>query len=162
MILMIGQAPSRASRPGDRALFSAAKKLGALIGSGEDGFWRAFETVNLLGEFPGKSGKGDAFDWRAAAEGAGRIDPAGREAVVACGRGVARALGVKAGFLEWTIWRGAPLLVLPHPSGVNHWWNDPENREAAAAALKKAAALIPAPPPPGTGGPTATAPCRPT
>lgn len=32
----------------------------------------------------------------------------------------------------------AHLYVLPHPSGVNRWWNDPANLEAARAFLLRA------------------------
>lgn len=31
---------------------------------------------------------------------------------------------------------GLPAVVVPHPSGVNRWWNDPANRERLACYLR--------------------------
>jgi len=56
--------------------------------------------------------------------------------VLLIGQGVARAFGVQAGLLEWVEREGAWLAVVPHPSGVNRWWNELRNVERAAAFLR--------------------------
>lgn len=90
--------------------------------------------MNLLAEFPGKSGKGDAFPIALARARAARMRLGGE--VVLLGRHVARAFGAQgAPFLEWFDLRGAWAAVVPHPSGVNHWWNDPANTNRAAVFL---------------------------
>jgi hypothetical protein len=32
---------------------------------------------------------------------------------------------------------GFDVAVIPHPSGVNHWWNDPANRRRFAEFAKR-------------------------
>jgi hypothetical protein len=54
---------------------------------------------------------------------------------VLLGRRVAAAFGLaSAPYLEWTEARGRTWVVMPHPSGVNRWWNDEENRLLATVA----------------------------
>jgi len=59
--------------------------------------------------------------------------------VVLVGAAVARAFGARVGELAWghdPVLR-AELALLPHPSGVNLWWNLPTNVERARAFLRK-------------------------
>jgi hypothetical protein len=93
--------------------------------------------VNLLGEFPGKAAKGDLFpmaEGRAAARMVEAFAPHDR--LVLLGGNVCRAFGLRLAPLERTVRRGRLWLHVPHPSGVNRWWNDPENERAAEAALR--------------------------
>lgn len=36
---------------------------------------------------------------------------------------------------ECSVVAGYPVVVVPHPSGLNHWWNDPVNRRLAKGYL---------------------------
>lgn len=55
------------------------------------------------------------------------------------GKGVARAFGVgDARFFEWLDLGGAMVAVIPHPSGISHWWNAPANRKKAARFMRGA------------------------
>lgn len=96
--------------------------------------------VNLLEAWPGPDGaKGDAFPIDEARAAAARVRFR-TPVVLLAGHRVARAFGVRAGYLEWTTLRGRRAAVIPHPSGINRWWNCPRNRRRArrfiAAALR--------------------------
>lgn len=58
-----------------------------------------------------------------------------------CGRRVAAAFDHRDPALPYLRWseEGEPFrwAMLPHPSGVNRWWNEPENREAAREFLRQ-------------------------
>lgn len=98
------------------------------------------DAVNLLARFPGKAGKGDRFPPPEGRRRAVQLLPAlrRRPITVLAGRAVARAFGVEAWpyFLERRV-EGALLVVMPHPSGVNRWWNDPAHREEARAFARR-------------------------
>lgn len=118
-------------------------------------FVMATRHVNLLDEWPGREGAGSAFPLdqaRARAEylkrciaanGAGFDYPWNRvgaecEVILLAGKRVAGAWGAKTGYFSWTSWQGwAPsprnyqVAVVPHPSGLNRWWNDEQNRTRA-------------------------------
>ena len=49
------------------------------------------------------------------------------DSIVLCGRRVAKAFSVEGDFLD----RVGRYLLCPHPSGLNHWWNDEGNRRRA-------------------------------
>ena len=64
----------------------------------------------------------------------------GREIIVV-GRRAAQAFGLEhADFLSSheieTEFGMVPIHLAPHPSGKNHWWNDPQNRWQAARFLR--------------------------
>lgn len=130
-IVFVGQAPSRRTEGLGPFRGLTGRSLEELAGLPEGGL-RRFELRNLFDSWPGKQprGKGDAFpvrDARAAAA-ALREKLSGR-VVVLVGRNVSIAFGLdKAAFFEWhEAADGTLLAVIPHPSGVNHWYNDPEN-----------------------------------
>jgi hypothetical protein len=54
------------------------------------------------------------------------------------GRRVADVFGVLAnvGYFEKKLYNGAEAYVLPHPSGVNRWWNDPKNMHTAMVFMR--------------------------
>jgi hypothetical protein len=62
--------------------------------------------------------------------------------VVLCGRFVAAAFGLSVGLRSSVPWAeesdGIRYLVMPHPSGVSHFWNDVISRHRAAAAFRAA------------------------
>lgn len=92
---------------------------------------RRARLVNLLPAWPGKSGKGDAFPLREARDRARRLRTRGT--VLLAGRVVAAAFGLADA--EYFEPRGR-FHVIPHPSGVSHWWNDPANVRRARRFLR--------------------------
>lgn len=178
-ILFVGQAPSRDTDGQPPFTGRSGRKLAKLCGISHAEFLNAFELVNLLERWPGKSGKGDAFPMAEARLVAASLDFRNRPLVVLVGRNVARAfdaadvayfkaflLGrvsavginthdfssawrlpdqpaqtvLQGGALMSNIDRGGagyveikyvPAVVIPHPSGLNRWWNSPANTEKA-------------------------------
>lgn len=149
--LIVGEAPSmRTSRP---FAGRSGERLADLAGVPLEQLRSRFRLVNLLAYWPGPSasGKGSAFPLAEARSRAGETPlPPGS---LLCGRRVAQAFGLgRAPFLEWvegdarggrTNGAGRPtarVAVIPHPSGVCRWWNDPENVDAARRFLREALA----------------------
>lgn len=118
---------------------------------------RHFELItrhaNLLDAYPGvATGRdGSAFvreKARAAAREASQALVEAREAarlgyqaVLLAGTRVAAAFGLRGiEYFDWTnfaIGSRLPVAVVPHPSGVNRWWNEEENRLAAMRFLMR-------------------------
>ncbi len=105
---------------------------------------QAFERVNLLPDFPGKHKRDDKFPMTQARFAATVLRPMlGGRMVVLIGRNVAQAFGIELPFHEWAdvhVRRRCPvqrngytakLAIVPHPSGRNHWYNEPKNVEHA-------------------------------
>jgi uracil-DNA glycosylase len=134
--LIIGEAPSRTAGAARALDGRSGERLARLLGVGLDQLLERFETANLLERWPGPAGrKGAAFPARMAREAAERVRLRG--SVLLAGRRVAAAFRLSAPYFEWATLRGARVAVIPHPSGVNRWWNDPANRERAAAFLRE-------------------------
>lgn len=153
--LLIGQAPSRTAtgRAFDGPNGSGAR-LSRLLGRP---LLDAVDAINLLDRWPGKKGKGDAFPAGTARRAALRLAPSLRNdvrrgrgrAVIFVGRGVAAAFGESTrcnatGRLYCLGWHwsehGFRYAILPHPSAVNRWWNDPKNVARARRFLRAAVA----------------------
>lgn len=137
----MGEAPCR--KGGEPFTGRAGKVLEELAGFPPR---REFDCVNLLQSWPGAAGKGSAFpahDARVAAAAMLAVIPQGRVVVLA-GKRVAAAFGIRnPEFLRWYAVGGCVLGVLPHPSGINRWLNDPMNRRAAGHFLRTARTLNP-------------------
>lgn len=140
--LVVGQAPGRDGRSfmtGD-----SGRRLARAAGIEHDDLLRLTHRVNLNEEFGGRArdDKGDVFDVREARVEAecvrlqlvlpGRV-------VLLMGKAVARAFscdGVE--YFEWFDMDGGRAAVVPHPSGVNRWWNEERNRQKARRFLRRA------------------------
>lgn len=146
-VLLIGQAPGRG---GTTPLFPSASghRLLSLVGCSLDRFHNAFEVVNLLPVYPGRNpnGPGDAFPRITARIAAEAMRPKlfGRR-VLFLGRNVASSFGFPTAL--WFAWRwhqdagkGGAFLwaVIPHPSGMSHFYNDEGNRSVAGSFLRRA------------------------
>jgi hypothetical protein len=93
----------------------------------------ALPRTNVIQRYPGRSGKGAAFPLDEARVGLARLrrrTPL-RVAFVYVGKRVAAADGWRGPYLQWGEHRGRLVATLPHPSGINQWWNDPANVELA-------------------------------
>lgn len=129
-MLLVGQAPSRDSDPTRAFSGRSGARLVRLSGLSAEDFWTRVAAINLLDHWPGKRGpKGDHFRLVDARLAAVRImyafDSAGDSFnyYVLCGRNVAAAYGLD--HLDWFVPYGVPpFVVIPHPSGANHVWND--------------------------------------
>lgn len=141
--LIVGEAPARTTvgRPAFHG--PTGRKIAALAGIADvrDGF----DAVNLLDRWPGPSvGKGSAFPLDRARAAAESLLPRvlSRSRVLLAGRRVASAF--RLGGLEYLSWArlgpSTEVAVLPHPSGVNRWLNEPENVEALRRFLRDARA----------------------
>lgn len=133
-VAFVGEAPSSAREiEADRAFLPSTRsgrRLAQLLGV--DDAARVGECVNLL-ELAPRNGKGSGFDHgqaAASAIGYATIFPEDVRLVLV-GRRVGNAFGVRTDYLEWTTAHGHRAIVVPHPSGVNRWWNDPKNEVRA-------------------------------
>ena len=143
--LLLGAAPSRSSDP-SRPLIGghSGTKLQELCGLNLRQYFEAFDRADLLQAYPGSI-------WpkvQASAAAAALLPALRGRRVVLVGRGVAEAFGLRAPALEWTrlLYSGdasayIEVAYLPHPSGLNLWWNCPANTEAAAKFMRAEAAL---------------------
>ena len=128
--LVVGEAPSRTSdqrrpiggRCGDRLAEFADLSVAE--------FRRRVARANLLGAWPGASGpKGATFplaEARSRAVGLRRRFVGGRT-VVLLGKRVGSAFRVSTDYFEPIVVGRARIVVVPHPSGVNRWYNEPSN-----------------------------------
>ena len=125
MTVLVGEAPPRR---GPLAPFEglSGRRLRGLAGSDLDDVL----MCNLFMVPMPRSGKGSAF-WAAEARArAAAWDLDGIDLLLMAGRRVARAFGVPASvrYLEPFTVRGTAAYVVPHPSGVNRWFNAETNR----------------------------------
>lgn len=139
--LLIGQAPGPNTRP-DKPLYpypktSAGARLQQMTGLERRDYLRTFDRMNLLQFFPGKIMNGDAWPISKAKIAAQAVQQLldGRD-VIFVGRNVSRAFGHDAKTLPFFQWEYNPtwhyqFACVPHPSGRNHWYNDPVNRDLA-------------------------------
>lgn len=144
--LLIGQAPGPNTDP-ELPLFplpmtSSGARLAKMTGLSFYRYMALFDRVNLLNYFPGKSKKEDKFPMSPAMIAASAMTPllVGRT-VVLVGRNVADAFKLETDFHEWAILRCkrsepitkcdgmARVVIIPHPSGRNHWYNKEGNQE---------------------------------
>lgn len=145
--LIIGQAPARGND--NKPPFSglSGRRLAQLLDLGDNGdvLQEYFELVNLIPNWPGKTGKGDSFDMRLAKRHATQLTHELRcqptRKILFMGKKVRRAMGVNGSweYLEWMPFLKHQAACFPHPSGVNRWWNDTLQREAAQEFLREVA-----------------------
>ena len=136
--LLIGEAPARTT-PVDWPSFYGRERSGRMLW--DLGFRVArhpegvgnVDSINLLNEWPGRR-------WPAARahDVAMSMKPALRKLddVVLVGRNVANAFGALS--WDWFEWfylgehgDGPRFAAMPHPSGLNRWWNSEVNRQRA-------------------------------
>jgi len=143
--LLIGEAPSKNEDPyaivplGGRV----GRRLAACAGLPFCEFLERFDRINLLEVRQDTKEKGFEFDLPAA-----RIKAAALwdewhagppRTVIFLGRRVARSFGFGSMTLFSPVTLGTQIAMyqMPHPSGVNRWWNDAENCTLACAFMHK-------------------------
>lgn len=145
--ILLGEAPpkSRMRDTPESRPFSgnSGRRFSEMIG--ED-IVKAFDTRNLMSEWPGPASKGSKFPMLAAQVGAARLLrtlPSEGGRIILCGQRVARAMSLRWMVpLRWysVSWQSpryiqARAILIPHPSGVNRQWNDPELTEIVKQIL---------------------------
>lgn len=138
-VVFVGQSPPRAAGPEFRPLSGrSGAMLARVAGIEHDALLARIDALNIFDAYQGRAGqRGDAFNRDSATARAAALPVDGRR-VVYLGRAVARAFGHRrVEYLEpLTDARAAAAWCLPHPSGINRWWNDRGNREAARLFLR--------------------------
>lgn len=132
VILIVGEAPAPT---GDGTPFTgrSGRRLGAILGAPVRDL---FDCANLL-EYQARGDKGHRFNHSAAQKAAYELmKESDHRWIVMCGRRVARAFGF--GSITILSWHHLPprsWLCIPHPSPLNGWWEDPDNRMKARTVL---------------------------
>lgn len=137
--LVVGQAPAQGA---DDALAFSGKsgtRLRRMLGCVDEAqFRREFDSFNILPRWPGKAGKGDRFPMGPATALARRVRFRTQHVLV-LGQ-AAKVFGLHVPFAWDSVQGSQPdgqdveytACAVPHPSGVNRWWNDPTNAQLAA------------------------------
>ncbi|MEE8551572.1 MAG: hypothetical protein V3T08_10005 [Gemmatimonadota bacterium] len=127
MILIVGEAPGRR---GSRNLVDMLyEKTGVRL--------RNATYRNLLNVWPGSLGKGSGFPVERARDRARRFRIRSHvTTVVIFGKRLAQAFDLSADYFEPVGRNGRRWIVVPHPSGVNAWWNDWVNCAQARVFLE--------------------------
>lgn len=128
--LIIGEAPGKNGDPTTPIEGRIGRRLAECAGIPFDEFLTTFDRRNLLDVQPQDSGKGADFNVRAAARVARELEKqfTPGQTVLILGKRAASAFRITdvAYFQPLTI-NGAKVYIMPHPSGVNTWWNLLEN-----------------------------------
>lgn len=145
--LLIGPAPGARATDGSPA-FGPGPGSGARLARLLDlnDVQAYFDTLNLLPLYPGRTSSGaDAFPLAEARSRALSVDLSERPFTLLVGRNVARAFNMPwLPYLRWMRYWYPGIVgfgwvaVLPHPSGLNRWWNSAENQEAASDFVRSA------------------------
>lgn len=128
--LIIGEAPSKNEVTPRPLEGRVGKRLAALCGLTLDEYLKHFDRVNLLDVRQDTKEKGFEFDHKLArvkAEYMLEFDIEPNRIVLLLGWRVAKAFNLDhLGYFEEQRHpdSSAEFRVLPHPSGVNRWWND--------------------------------------
>ena len=147
-VVLVGQAPSKDTE--GRSPFSgrSGKRIAELMDIPHNELAHHFALANILDYWPGKHGKGDAFPLSdALAKGKRAREHLRDRRVVAFGASVVKVLGYEITddlmlqFAARAIGRTGSMLLafVPHPSGINRWWNDPQNTRRARTFLHRVA-----------------------
>lgn len=144
--LLIGQAPgpnTDAARPlWPQPLSSTGGRMALHMGLTPEQFVSTFDRINLLNEFPGRWKRDDKFPQASARVAASAVRPLlARRKVILVGRNVAEAFGYCSNTLAFLQWErdmahDFHFAIVPHASGRNRWYNDPENLEKTRAFWK--------------------------
>ena len=122
----------------------AGYNLCSRMGLGRREYLRLFDRENVLDDFPGADAGGDKFPLSVAKKAVLSKMPRlhGRKVLIV-GIGTSKAFNLKdPEFLTWGDIELGPFkfegAIVPHTSGRNRWWNEPENAAKGEAFLRSA------------------------
>lgn len=159
-ILLLGEASNAATAthprlwlmPDKSEILHSANRLLDYTGYDLDTYLRTFDRDNLIHQSPPRQARGRSFSAATARRAARRIFDHGDRwrGIVMLGKRVASAFSwvgdddaiISNSRLPLLCWHRVvelsrpspstiPAAIIPHPSGVNRWWNVPENRRDA-------------------------------
>lgn len=142
-LVIVGEAPSMSSNPRRPFDGYSGKKLAEYAGFvGYEELRASARLVNVLKEWPGRGyagEKGSRFPRELAKAAASRMRFRWDERILLAGKRVARASGLEElPYFRWVPFRDTRrVAVIPHPSGVNGYWNDEANRSRASQFLQR-------------------------
>ena len=149
-ILLVGQAPSRNGGYGEKALdagipSSASGRLLKLFDMSREEYLDRFKRLNLLDYWPGalKSGRGDKFPILEGRKSAQRIQKQISEYHILCiGKRVGKCFNMDDCF-KWEEYIHCypftrnRVAMIPHTSGLNRFYNDPDNIQRTKTFLQE-------------------------
>lgn len=139
--LLVGEAPSK-NEPLPAPLEGrCGRRLAEFSGLSFEKYLARFERVNLLSVRQDTTAHGFVFDLAAARRTASSLVAcieSGR-LVALLGKRVASAFGLRSSsyFAPCYLPNDATLYVVPHPSGINRWYNDAPNRAEMARFMRR-------------------------
>jgi uracil-DNA glycosylase len=146
-LLFVGQAPSQDSDGQPPFTGKCGKFLAeTLLNTTQEQMLLDHDFMNVFDRWPGKGINGDKFPMREAKDRVPYLVEKLRDRVVVMlGHNVATAFGAKGfTYLTWYEIRNPKnvndvivpkMVVVPHPSGINRYWNVPSNRLIASKFL---------------------------
>jgi hypothetical protein len=137
-LLIVGEAPS--SSRGEALSGRSGQRLAELMGLTLPEYLAAFERVNLLDDCQERFGKGMAFPLLPAMGRAFELQAGPWTHYLLCGKRVGAAFGfdpVRVRYLRWYLHAGRRYGIIPHPSGIVRWYNDPANLARARRWLRR-------------------------
>lgn len=140
--VLVGRAPGPQANQCGPLSGRAGTVLAGCAGMRRDAFLTAFNRVNVFPRWPGPApgGTGDAFPPREARERARRMLLVGQP-LVFLGEAVAQAFGFREEVFAWGLCRSKMAVTIPHPSGLNRRYNDPDVRDRVGDVLRRALEL---------------------
>lgn len=137
--LIVGEAPSKNEDPERPIEGRIGLRLATCAGLTLPEFLAHFDRVNLLHVRQDTAAHGFPFDLGLATQAAAAIRRmfTNEMVVLLLGKRVAAAFGLSHAdyFLQLSL-NGPDIRVIPHPSGINRWWNDPKNMRSAEVFME--------------------------
>lgn len=138
--LIIGEAPSKNQDPPHPIEGRIGQRLADLSGLTLPEFLAHFDRTNLIHVRQDTAAHGFQFDMPLARRRAEVLAQSFRpnQIVLLLGQRVAMAFGFSnrtQPFVQHHI-HGAEVRIVPHPSGINRWWNEPKNEDAAKVFMR--------------------------
>lgn len=141
--LLVGEAPSKNEVTEQPLMGRVGRRMAALADLSYEDYLRHFDRVNLLHVRQDTKEKGFEFDHAAAAVAAHQLFLDGTikqgRVVLMLGWRVTRAFfsPYDKAYFERHDHAGVTFYAMPHPSGVNRYWNDLENCKKASEFVQQ-------------------------
>jgi len=136
--LIIGEAPSKNQQLEQPIEGRIGLRLASMAGLTLPEFLYHFDRVNLLHHRQDTAAHEFQFDIEAAKGEAAALKTTFKsdQIVILLGLRVADAFYAHHDYFVQQMIGGADVRVVPHPSGINRWWNDPANVQLAMVFMK--------------------------